>query len=176
MDLLEYWPGYLREIVEFKQIANSEQPEVTAAIEAVNNAPKEFYLSTLTEYGVTRWEGILKIIPGEDDTIDARRERVAAALMYRLPFTWTSLLNYLSTVSQNFDAKLDSDAYLLGLTIELSGYDERDVLTAILRQMIPANLAIYLRTALRQTHGAIPPAAGAVSLQVVQHIHKPKED
>lgn len=176
MDLLNYWPGYLREIVEFQQIANGEQPEITAAIEAVRNAPKEFYLSTLTEYGVTRWEGILKIIPGENDTIDTRRERVAAALMYRLPFTWTSLLNYLSTVSGNFDAKLDGDAYILALTIELSGYDERDALTAILRQMIPANLAIHLRTILRQSHGAIPPAVGAVGVQVVEHIHKPKEE
>lgn len=176
MNLIEYWPGYLRDIVEFQQIANSEQPEVTAAIEAVRNAPKEFYLSTLTEYGVERWEGILKITPAEGDSLDTRRERVAAALMYRLPYTWTTLLSYLSTVSDYNIATLDADAYTLALTIELSGYDERDALTAILRQMVPANLVVNLRTLIRTTHDATPAAAGAVSLQIVQHIHKPKEE
>lgn len=176
MNLIEYWPSYLQEIVDFKQIANSEQPEVTAAVEAIRSAPKEFYLSTLTEYGVGRWEKILKIIPDEGDSLDTRRERIAAALMYRLPYTWKTLLTYLSTVSDDNTATLNADAYTLAVTIELSGYDERDALSTVLRQMVPANLVIKLRTLIRTEHTARGAAAGAVSLQIVQHIHKPKEE
>lgn len=35
MELKEYWPRYLQDLIEFDQIAGAEQPEFTKAVQDV---------------------------------------------------------------------------------------------------------------------------------------------
>ena len=46
MELKEYWPRYLQDLIEFDQIAGAEQPEFTQAVQDVQGAPDDFFLST----------------------------------------------------------------------------------------------------------------------------------
>ena len=53
MEIKEYWPRHLQELVEFGQIATAEQPEFTKAVQDVQGAPDDFFLVSLSEYGLS---------------------------------------------------------------------------------------------------------------------------
>ncbi len=122
MELKEYWPRYLQDLIEFGQIATAEQPEFTKAVQDVQGAPDDFFLVSLSEYGCRRWEAILGLVAAPGDTLEARRERILIAYLDQLPYTYRALLKYLSTVSDDFQVVLNNDAYELFIRIRLSGY------------------------------------------------------
>lgn len=159
MEIKEYWPRHLQELVEFGQIATAEQPEFTKAVQDVQGAPDDFFLVSLSEYGCRRWEAILGLVAAAEDTVESRRERILIAYLDQLPYTYRALLKYLSTVSDDFKVVLDNDAYELFVRIRLSGYTQRDALAETLKQMIPANLVLLLQTAIPQT--VLRPASGS---------------
>lgn len=174
MELKEYWPRYLQDLIEFGQIAGAEQPEFTKAVQDVRNAPNDFFMSTLTEYGCQRWEAILGLLAAPGDTVEARRERILIAYLDQLPYTYRTLLKYLATVSEDFNVVLDNDAYELFIRIRLSGYTQRDALAATLGQMIPANLVLLLQTAIPQTVLRPATVAGAAMVNMIRHEHQPE--
>ena len=101
MEIKEYWPRHLQELVEFGQIATAEQPEFTKAVQDVQGAPDDFFLVSLSEYGCRRWEAILGLVAAAEDTVESRRERILIAYLDQLPYTYRALLKYLSTVSRS---------------------------------------------------------------------------
>lgn len=174
MELKEYWPRYLQDLIEFDQIAGAEQPEFTKAVQDVQGAPDDFFLVSLSEYGCGRWEAILGLVAAPGDTLEARRERILIAYLDQLPYTYRALLKYLSTVSDDFQVVLNNDAYELFIRIRLSGLTQRDALAATLGQMIPANLVLLLQTAIPQVVQSPPTVVGAAMVNMIRHEHIPQ--
>lgn len=174
MQLKEYWPPYLQDLVEFGQIAGAEQPEFTKAVQDVQSAPDDFFLVSLSEYGCRRWEAILGLPVAPDASLEARRDKIRIKYLDQLPYTYRALLKYLGTVSEDFTVRLDNDAYELFARVTLNGYGQRDALVAVLGQMIPANLVLLTQTVIPQT--VLRPAlvTGAIMSTVVRHEHQPE--
>lgn len=174
MEIKEYWPRFLQDVVEFYQIAGAEQPEFTKAAQDVRSAADDFFLVSLSEYGCSRWEAILGLSVAPGDTLEGRRERIRIKYLDRLPYTYRALLNYLSTVSEDFTVRLDNDAYELFIRITLSGYTQRDALIAVLGQMIPANLVLLTQTVIPQN--VVRPACtlGTTTVTMIKHEHQPE--
>ena len=173
MELKEYWPRYLQDLIEFDQIAGAEQPEFTKAVQDVQGAPDDFFLVSLSEYGCGRWEAILGLVAAPGDTLEARRERILIAYLDQLPYTYRALLKYLSTVSDDFQVVLNNDAYELFIRIRLSGLTQRDALAATLGQMIPANLVLRLRTDIPQDDQPAKTAACSAMATMNRHKYTP---
>ena len=175
MELKEYWPRYLQDLIEFDQIAGAEQPEFTKAVQDVQGAPDDFFLVSLSEYGCGRWEAILGLVAAPGDTLEARRERILIAYLDQLPYTYRALLKYLSTVSEDFSVTLDENAYDLLVRIRLEGYSQRDALVATLGQMIPANLVLRMKTEIPQKIEPAQTAACSAMAVLNRHVYKPAE-
>lgn len=175
MALKDYWPRYLQDLIEFDQIAGAEQPEFTKAVRDVQGAPDDFFLVSLSDYGCRRWEAILGLPVAPGGTLDERREKIMIRYLDQLPYTYRTLLNYLSTVSEDFTVRLDENAYELFVRITLNGYSQRDALVAVLGQMIPANLVLLVQTSVPQVSTRPALIVGAVSTAtVVKHEHQPE--
>ena len=174
MELKEYWPRYLQELIEFDQIAGAEQPEFEKVVQDVQGAPDDFFLVTLSDYGCRRWEAILGLPVAPGGSLEDRREKILIKSLDQLPYTYRALLKYLSTVSADFTVRLDNDAYELFVRIVLNGYTQRDALIAVLGQMIPANLVLLTQTEIPQT--VLRPAlvAGAAMVTMNRHEHQPE--
>lgn len=174
MQLKEYWPRYLQDVIEFDQIAGAEQPEFEKAVQDVRSAPDDFFLVSLSEYGCRRWEMILGLSAAPGDTVEERRERILIKYLDQLPYTYRALLKYLSTVSENFTVRLDNETYELFVRIVLNGYSQRDALVAVLGQMIPANIVLLTQTVIPQT--VLRPAwvVGAAMVTMNRHEHQPE--
>lgn len=175
MLLKEYWPRCLQELIEFDQIANAEQPEFERAVSDVRNAADDFFLVSLTEYGCKRWEAILGLSVAPGDTLQERRERILIRYLDQLPYTYRTLLKYLSTVSEDFSVTLDENAYDLLVRIRLEGYSQRDALVATLGQMIPANLVLRMKTEIPQKIEPAQTAACSAMAVLNRHVYKPAE-
>ena len=129
---------------------------------------------SLTEYGCQRWEAILGLSVAPGDTLQERRERILIRYLDQFPYTYRTLLKYLSTVSDDFQVVLNNDAYELFIRIRLSGLTQRDALAATLGQMIPANLVLLLQTAIPQVVQSPPTVVGAAMVNMVRHKHIPQ--
>lgn len=55
--LIDRWPNFLQDILEFRKIAEAEQPEFDGAIQAVESLHHEFSIFTVTEIGAAGGSG-----------------------------------------------------------------------------------------------------------------------
>lgn len=174
MELLNYWPQYIRELTEFQQIAAGEQPEIENAAQDIRNAPQDFFLVSLSDYGASRWEAILGLDVAPNDTLDVRRQRILTAYLDQLPYTYRSLLKYLSMISPSFSVNLNNEAYELYIRIVLSGYKQRDALAAVLGRMIPANLVLKMQSQIPQAVSSPLVTICSATMTINKHIHIPQ--
>ena len=61
--IIDYLPYVLRDVVEYRQLMEAEQPELAALWAAQDKVLADQYIVTATEYGISRWEAILGIYP-----------------------------------------------------------------------------------------------------------------
>ena len=171
--LLDRWPHFLQDILEFQEIVETEQPEWDKATEAVDGLHKEFSIFTVTEVGAARWESILGIqrVPG--DALEQRRSRIQTKYLSQLPYTYRNLLRYLSQISSDYTVNLDHANYTLYLDILLTGGDQKEALLAVLAEQLPANILLKLKSKIPMaTDNALAtPAVGVFTL--VRHRSHP---
>lgn len=139
MELKEYWPRYLQDLIEFEQIAGSEQPEFMKSRQIVQAAPDDFFFESLSDYGCRRWEAILGLSVG-DGPLEERRARIKAMWNTELPYTYRWLTNWLRSLCGVDNPAPTIDGYSIQIKLP-SGVDYLRILDD-LRQRIPANLVI----------------------------------
>lgn len=141
MKLKEYWPPLLQEILDFSALATAQQPELDAWLTAVRQTPNDFFLSTLTEHGIQRWETILGIVPADGETLAQRREHIQILYADQLPYTFRALRDYLYTINPGISASLSFYEYLLQVQIPY-GTGQISTIRRVLREMVPANVVV----------------------------------
>lgn len=146
MELLNYWPEFMAALKEFQELASAEQPEIAAALAAVRAAPEDFFVSTLTERGAERWEGLLGLSLLRGGELADRRFRIMTRAAEQRPFTMTRLRELLGTLcgEDGFSVALAGSAFTLTVRVALTAKQNFDDVGALLGRMVPANLVIDL--------------------------------
>ena len=101
--LIDYLPYVVQEFKEFQGITSGEQPEFDLVWDAHDQ-----FINTMDNYGLSRWEEILRLVPKATDSLNVRRFRVLSRLNERLPYTLPQLRNILQTLcgKGNFTAEI----------------------------------------------------------------------
>ena len=172
--ILDLWPSIMREFEEFQKIAEIEGSLFGQLEQEIENIVDDQFISTATEKGIARWEKMLKVVPSADDTLETRRQRILLKYLDQLPYTYRRLLQYLSSVSSNYNVTLNNDIYELFIKIVLAGYSQRDALADVLRQMIPANLVLKMQTQIPQTVSRSALAVCSATVTINKHEHIPQ--
>lgn len=146
MELSEYWPSHMQDLVEFQQIARGEQPEFGEAARAVRDAPNDFFLESLSGYGCQRWEAILGLLPAAGNTLEERRFRISTWLNRQAPFTMHVLRQQLAMLcgESGYTAELDAARYLLTVRLALESKSNYDAVSDMLERIVPANIVVDL--------------------------------
>ena len=110
--LRDYWPDYLKDIVELKELAAAEQLEINTITDLINNMSHDFSVFTLTENGINRWESILGISGKTADDMDSRRFRIITRILEQIPITKRTLYTQLETLcgKDGFKLEINSNA------------------------------------------------------------------
>lgn len=148
VDLVSYLPPFIAEYRETKAALKAENPEFKLIWEATEKVLKNEFIETADEYGITRYEKMLGILPSWADTLEGRRARVQSRWFTILPYTWKMLLKMIERVLEgtyNFLVWWDFRiSYELVLTVHTLD-DSRDMeLRRILDQVTPANLLVSI--------------------------------
>ena len=140
--LIEYFPNVLRGVREFQALTVGEEPELASLWGSIKDALNDQFILSLTEYGVKRWEKILKIIPKATFTLDERRFMILTRLAVQLPYTIRMLHRMLSELCgpDNFSIQLDAGRYTLRIQLAWLADNNADAVGLVLKRICPANL------------------------------------
>ena len=145
VDIKNYWSPVVAETLEFKVIADAENPEFNYLWEKVYGLVDEYFVKTATEYGVSRMEKILNIVPLATDTLDQRKEKLLWKMNLKLPYTIRFLKNILASIvgEENRIVEVDNDVRTLIIKIK-DGLTNINQLRKDLEKIIPSDLILDL--------------------------------
>ena len=143
----EYLPKVLQDIVEFQIINQDLDVELSQLAVNITNISKETIVQTATDYGITKWEEVLGIVPSDGDSLEVRRFRVNNILTSKLPYTFRWLQQKLTEITgspNGWTLNIDNNNYVI--TIILSGLNTSMMLEVEkqLRNAIPSNMELQI--------------------------------
>ena len=156
VNLVSYLPPFLQEYDTYRATLEAENPEFKIVWDAANRVLYNEFIATADEYGISRFEKLLKIYPSKEDTLESRRLRVQIRWFDELPYTMITLLERLImlcgennfTLTDNFET-----GYTLTFQTCLEIIGQAEELDNIFRLMLPCNIIVDSRN-------TIPCAAG----------------
>lgn len=144
VDLLSYWMSLLRNLKEFKEIANTEEPELRYILEAIDRTLNNMFIETADEYGIERLESMMGIIPDEGADLETRRFKVLTLWNDYIPFTKSELWKRLVSIcgAGNFELNERYQDYIVELYTHLGAVGAFDMVLETLEEMLPCNLEV----------------------------------
>lgn len=144
VDLVSYLPPYLRKYKEQNNVLTVENPEFVIVWDAANRVLNNEFIATADEYGISRYEKILGVLPFVEDTIESRRARVQSRWFTSIPYTMKSLLAKLIALcgENNFTVKKQFSIYHIYIDVRLELLGQVEELERMLQIMIPCNIVV----------------------------------
>ena len=145
VDLVSYLPPYLQEYNQETVAAlKAENPEFRLVWEAANRTLYNEFIATADEYGISRFEKILNILPSKEDTLESRRARVQSRWFTEIPYTMKTLISKLIALCGDTDFEITKDFLYYKITIEtnLELFGQVEELEHIIETMIPCNMVV----------------------------------
>lgn len=145
VDLNSYLPPYLKGYKEIAETLKAEDPEFKLLWEAVDRLLKNQFIEDADEYGISRREDIIGILPSSQDTLESRRSRVQALWWNPTPYSIRAFVAKIADLCGENGYEVDKtrlEEYWLGLTTHLSRYGQVDNLKQLILGMPPCNIVI----------------------------------
>ncbi|MGL5715055.1 MAG: putative phage tail protein [Paraclostridium sp.] len=141
-DLISRLPPGLQNKSEYIEINTTSDTEIDFIWNRVDDAFKDQYLYEITEYGIKRWEKIMRITPKSSETLDDRRFRIINRFLNKIPFTMRSLQNTLSTLCGEDGYKIEyiNNTFTLKIKLELKVKHQIDEVKRTLYHIVPTNI------------------------------------
>ena len=134
----------MAEYKETNLTLTAENPEFVLVWKAADRALKNEFIATADEYGISRFEKILHILPSRDDTLESRRSRVQSRWFTSLPYTWRMLIQKLIALcgEDDFTITKQFDFYRIDLDVHLELFGQVEELERIIETMLPCNMVM----------------------------------
>lgn len=165
VDLLSYWMPLLRQLKEFKEIANTEEPELRYILAAIDRTLANMFIETADEYGIKRYEDMMDIVPDEEDTLDTRRFRVLTLWNNYVPYTKSELYKRLVSICGSesaFELEENYDEYWIKVITHLGVNGAFELLSDTFKEILPCNLVLEFENLLLEASKITPLYVGCV--------------
>lgn len=140
--LIDYLPPFMQDFAEIKAIMKTENPELDQAWLTVRIPLADAFIMDCDEYALKKYESFVGIIPGPEDTFDARKARVLIYWNNFIPYTYRVLVRRLNTLcgAGNYEISGSLENYELFLKTNLMFGGQVQSLEHLLEQMVPMNM------------------------------------
>lgn len=147
VNLAEYLPPFLREYKELRAVTDAENPEFSLLRDAAERVLKNEFIETADEFGISRFEKLLGILPSKDDTLESRRARVYSRWFTELPYTLKMFVERLAAMSggTEFSVTEDYEHRRVAVETRFELYGQTDELERLVELMFPCNIIADLR-------------------------------
>lgn len=140
--LARYLPPFLRPVRDYKAVLDSEQAEIERLWDGCQKALGDQFIRTASEYGIGRWEKMLRISPRGTQTPDERRFAVSSRFMEALPFTLPLFRRALDALCGKDGYSFSVDGLTVTVALALANKSNFDDVAAFLERALPANLGV----------------------------------
>ncbi len=146
VDVARYYPAIMKEVREFRYLAQAENPELTALWQEIQNAIDDQFIRDATVNGVARREKMLKITPFASDTLDERKFRLLARYNEDIPYTVPNLKNQLANIcgANGYWLNILNNVFTIIVKVELVAKRDLETVRELLERMVPQNMIIDL--------------------------------
>lgn len=150
VSLVSYLPPFMAEYKEISAALEAENPEFSMVWKTADSVLRNAFLATADEYGISRFEKLLGILPPAGETLEDRRARVQAVWFISLPYTWRMLVQKMNGIfgTAYTMAAEQKGAYTILLTAKLELQWQADELIRVMERMLPCNMGVCVRTVL----------------------------
>lgn len=150
VDLISYLPPFLTGYKETNITLTAENPEFTLVWKAADRTLKNEFIATADEYGISRFEKLLNIVPSHNDTLENRRERIQFRWFTMLPYTWRMLIQKLIALcgENDFTITKQFEFYRINLDVHLELSGQVEELERIIETMLPCNMVMNARNSI----------------------------
>lgn len=151
VNLAEYLPPFLREYKELKAVMEAENPEFSLLQNAAKRVLKNEFIETADEFGISRFEKLLGIMPSKNDTLESRRARVYSRWFTELPYTLRMFVGRLAQMSggTEFSVTEDYEHYRVAAETCFELFGQVDELERLVELMFPCNIIADVRNTVR---------------------------
>ena len=129
--------------------SDSESLEFDFVAKRILKIYADKFILQASEYGISRYERILGIEPGKNESLEDRRKRVYLLWNKKIRWTHRTFLKWLDVYlgKDNYKLSLDYDKYGIEIDVTIKGslYFDLDDLGRQVRDIIPANLTQFIR-------------------------------
>ncbi len=152
VDLMSYWMPLLRDFKDFKEIAIAEESEIVLILEEIEKILKDRFIETAGEYGISRYEKILKILT-QDEDLETRRMRVKAKWNDKVPYTERELIARLkSFCGENYTFDKDYANYRFNIGTQLETKGSFNLLCEMIMKIRPCNMVVGIDNSVHKTN------------------------
>lgn len=150
VDLVSYLPPMIAGYREINTTLTAENPEFILVWNAADQTLKNEFIATADEYGISRYEKMLKIFPSREDTLESRRVRIQSRWFTTLPYTWRMFIQKLIALcsKNNFTVMKQFDFYRINLVMQLELFGQIEELERLIETMIPCNMIVEIKNEL----------------------------
>ncbi|MDE7322770.1 MAG: YmfQ family protein [Lachnospiraceae bacterium] len=150
VSLVPYLPPFIAEYKEISTALEAENPEFGMVWKTADSVLRNAFIATADEYGISRFEKLLGILPSAGDTLEDRRARVQAVWFISLPYTWRMLVQKMDGIfGTAYGMVLEQKgAYTIRLTAKLELQWQADELIWVMERMLPCNMGVFVKTVL----------------------------
>lgn len=140
--LLDALPDVLQRVRDLARVCDLEQSSFDAAWLAVEQVLAEQFAAKCSDYGLKRWEKLLKITPRQGAEQDERMRTVLFRLNEQLPFTLSKLETLLDLVAptDGYSIELDYAAREMVVQVSLVCKPVARLISEVLMRTVPANI------------------------------------
>lgn len=145
VELLSYLPPFLQEYEEHQHIMISETSEFNKAWHAAERVRKNAFITTADEYGIERFEKLLKILPFQNETLEQRRNHVLSSWNSQIPLSKAKIIEKISALCngiENFVIGYGKNSYTLVVRITLNQKEAKDAVEDMLKSCVPMNVVL----------------------------------
>lgn len=142
VDLVSYMPPFMADFKEITATLKAENPEFILIWKATDWILKNEYLETADEYGISRLEKIMDILPSKEDSLENRRTRVQVRLFNKVPYILKVLILKLMLLcgGDHFKITKQYDLYSIKIETQLETLAQIRELERIIETIIPCNM------------------------------------
>lgn len=165
VDLVSYLPPFMADFREMSETLKAENSQFKIVWDATDRALSNEFIATADEYGISRFESILGILPSKEDTLESRRTRVQMRWFTTIPYTLKSLISKMVSLcgESDFSVTVESDRYRVTVETAFEQYGQTDEVEKLLDTMIPCNMVVVSYNRLCSNPGCKTYVGGVVT-------------
>lgn len=144
VNLVRYLPIFMQEYKEVNVALEAENPEFVLMWKAADRTLRNEFIDTADEYGISRFENILGIVPLKEESLEMRRIRVQNMWFNTIPYTFRFFLERLAALCGDSDFIVTKQFlnYRIDIMTNLELPGQAEELDRLIETMMPCNMVV----------------------------------